>query len=199
MIWKEVLEETQDMIPQPLIRRSFLEESASIIPDECFNLGRIVEIGAHRGGTTLRLAYLAKKYNLDKVVTIDIWEDNGTKQAKLENMDSDGLEYFLNGLKHNNLLEYVEYYKEDSKILGKKWNQDIGFIIFDGSHYYEDVKQDMLIWKKFLVNKAIIVIDDFGPWGETSGPEGAANEVFLASPFYKKLYHNNTFVVLQKK
>jgi predicted O-methyltransferase YrrM len=198
MIWKEILLENEDLQPESMIRGIFLLESAECIPDECFLSGRIVEIGAHRGGTTLRLAALVKKYNLSSVVAIDIFEDNGTEQAKMEAMDERALEYFLNNVNRNNLLDYIEYYKEDSKELGKRWSEPVGFIIFDGSHYYEDVKQDMLIWKEYIVPGGIILIDDYGSWGITPGPKGATDEVFLNNPQYKKLYSSNTFLVLQK-
>ncbi len=102
-------------------------ESSNYINDECLLAGRIVEIGAYQGGTTCRLAYMAKKYNLKPIVSIDIWEDNGTNQSKLENISDDTFKIFLNNINNNGLSEYVEYYKEDSKIVGKRWNEKIGF------------------------------------------------------------------------
>jgi len=198
MIWKEILLETLDLQPSPMILGHFLIESSEYIPDECFSLGRIVEIGSHRGGTTLRLASLVKKHNLSPVVTVDIFEDTGTMQSTMEVMDYRSLDMFLKNINDNNLLEYIEYYKEDSKELGKRWSQPVGFIIFDGSHYYEDVKQDMLIWQDYIVKDGIILVDDYGCWGDTPGPKGAADEVFLSNPNYEKIYSNNTFLVLKK-
>jgi len=198
MIWKEILLETLDLRPPPMILGHFLMESSESISDECFSLGRIVEIGSHRGGTTIRLASLVKKHNLSPVITVDIFEDNGTEQARMEAMNSESLDIFLNNIKNNNLLDYIEYYKEDSKELGKRWLEPVGFIIFDGSHYYEDVKQDMLIWQDHIVKDGIILVDDYGAWGDTPGPKGAVDEVFLSNPNYEKIYSNNTFLVLKK-
>lgn len=199
MIWKQVIEENKELLPKPLIRQNFLIDSSHLIPDECFSSGRVVEIGSHFGGTTLRLALLSKKYKYKPVVAVDIWENNGTQQSKIEGMNKDGLNIFLKNMESHKVLENIEYYKRDSKELGLEWQEDVGFIIFDGSHYYDDVKKDMTIWKKFLIKDSIIIIDDFGPWGETKGPQGATDEIFLCDNNYTTIYHDNTFIVLKKE
>jgi len=129
MILKDILLETKDnkSFPLPMLLFDRFLESSNYINDECLLAGRIVEIGAYQGGTTCRLAYMAKKYNLKPIVSIDIWEDNGTNQSKLENISDDTFKIFLNNINNNGLSEYVEYYKEDSKIVGKRWNEKIGF------------------------------------------------------------------------
>lgn len=193
-----MLEETKGFWPNSMIRMDFLDEIADYVPDSCLTSARIVELGANHGGLTCRLAYLAKKNKLPNVIAVDIW-DTDHRQAKLDNISDESYNIFVNNLKSNEVKEYVNIIRMPSSEYGEIFTDQVSFIIVDADHYYDGVVKDLIFWDKHIISGGVIYMDDFGPWGGTQGPEGAAFDTLLKKDEYKIIYRAHTFCLIGKK
>ena len=54
----------------------------------------------------------------------------------------------------------LNFIKGDFNEVSKKWNKKIDILHIDGSHHYEDVKNDYETWSKFLSEDGIILLHD---------------------------------------
>ncbi len=111
--------------------------------------GEIVEIGAFKGRVTCWLVEAAQlRPDHPAVVSIDphIW---GTRQDFEKTVADLGLARL--GLR-------VHY--ADSRELGRTWSKPIIFLWIDGSHEYDDVRQDINNFAQYVVPGGLIAFDD---------------------------------------
>jgi predicted O-methyltransferase YrrM len=65
-----------------------------------------------------------------------------------------------------------------SQDIGKKWDKAIDFMWIDGSHDYEDVREDILAWSPWVVEGGIIAVHDcFDGEPPAHNPSGAGQAV----------------------
>lgn len=197
MIFKDILNETRNFMPNPMIRYEFLDELSPYIPDECIFSGRIIELGANHGGFTIRLAYMAKKYNLKNIIAVDIW-DSSHRQANMDNISDESYNIFIQNINNNFVSENIDVIKMDSSKYGNIFNEEIALLFIDADHYYDGVVKDLLAWKNKVMIGGIIYMDDFGPWGGTPGPEGACFDVLLNNRDFEIIYRNHTFCLIKR-
>jgi len=65
-----------------------------------------------------------------------------------------------------------------SQDIGKEWDKAIDFMWIDGSHAYEDVKEDLLVWAPWVVEGGVIAVHDcFDDEPPPHNPSGAGKAV----------------------
>jgi len=60
------------------------------------------------------------------------------------------------------LQDYVEFIKGTFDEVAKTWDKKIDILHIDGSHHYEDVKNDYETWEKFLTDEGVVLFHDVG-------------------------------------
>lgn len=165
--------------------------------------GDIVEIGSWWGKSAFILAWMAKHFQIGKLLCVDPWSnahlvqnekivDSGSAQVDAE----EALSVFQIGLlpfnaNHINFLnmtsaEGAQYYASEPVIVSDHFGETsyrgkIAILHIDGNHTYDAVKTDIDAWSGFVVDGGWIVFDDYlWPYGD--GPQRVGNE-FLATQY----------------
>lgn len=129
--------------------------------------GVILEIGTYKGRSALYLGLGTKDANREKVYTIDI--DNHIEEINKRLTDF--------GL-YNCVIPIVCNSWEAAKI----WDRPIRLLFIDGSHRYEDVVKDFVLFEPFVVKEGIIIFHDATLLVQPDGPIRVFNEFVLTKP-----------------
>ena len=116
--------------------------------------GEIVEVGSWKGRSTIWLAKGSKSAKREKIHAID--PHIGSYEGKKENTYAQ----FRKNIRAAGVEDHVVSIVSKAEDAAKKWKKPVRFLWIDGSHNYEDVKRDVLIWEKFLVNGGVIALHD---------------------------------------
>lgn len=143
--------------------------------------GRIVEIGSWKGRSTISLAMGSKHSNGNKVYAID--PHIGSRENKNINTKHE----FKNNIKKFSLSNYVAPLFMKSDLAARKWRngKKISLLWIDGSHEYEDVKKDFVLWEKFLIDGGMVAFHD----SFFSGPSKVIDKYVIMSGNYSKFGH----------
>lgn len=119
----------------------------------------IVEIGAAFGGSTV--VFLLSKPPGAKVYSIDpfVPDSRGGWSADIKQCRL-AVEKSLRKMDRQELLNDWTLIKDFSYNVVKTWHNQIDLLLIDGSHAYEDVKQDIEQWSPFLSEEALILLHD---------------------------------------
>lgn len=141
----------------------------------------IVEIGSYKGKSTICLALGSKAGNRCKVYAID--HHRGSPEfynsgifGKQEIWSYDD---FIQNLKNFKILDVVEPVLSTSEDAIANWIKTIGLLWVDGSHYYEYVKRDFLLWEPYVAAGGVIAFHD-SHW---DGPKRVIKEFFVKPKF----------------
>lgn len=134
-------------------------------------MGDILEVGAFQGRSTKIFCEIGVKY--DRVVhVVDPWD--GRQQGNKGAYDK-----FLANTEGCTNLIVQKLGSEDPKVLEqfKKDGVKFAFILIDGHHTYENVRNDLINFKDLLEPYGVICIDDWhGPYGFSDVIQLAAND-----------------------
>jgi predicted O-methyltransferase YrrM len=123
--------------------------------------GVIVEIGSFEGYSTIILAKAAGKGNVDEVYAID---PHTGRSCEVDGEDSpyegDTWPRFNENIRRAGVSHVVRGLKLKSEEAVEGWEKSIGLLWIDGSHRYEDVKKDFLLWRRHLVAGGVVVFHD---------------------------------------
>lgn len=117
------------------------------IASECPQDGVIVEIGSFQGKSTIALAKGAQiagarvwaiDPHYDYQVTDNTHYGEENYQALIQNIDNHGV------------ADVVKVVKQSSMDAFARWSKPIDLLWIDGSHEYDDVKQDFATWSKYV-------------------------------------------------
>jgi hypothetical protein len=137
--------------------------------------GEIVEIGAFKGRVTSWLVEAAQ-LRLDRPAIVSIDPHAWGTRPDFEKTVAD-LGLAQSGLR----VHYV-----DSRELGPTWSQPIIFLWIDGSHDYDDVRQDIDNFTPHVVSQGLIAFDD-SAGGTFPDVERAVEEWERGSNAYKRI------------
>jgi MMP 1-O-methyltransferase len=129
--------------------------AAAFSPAEGANL----EIGSFKGRSTVGLAYIARHYRLGKIVAVDPHSSPSTTDPDLKGKTS-SLADFRTNVERAGVSDHVEHQVMFSSQLAKTWIEPIRFLWIDGDHTYEGAKQDVQMFKPFLVPGAMLLMHD---------------------------------------
>ena len=116
-----------------------------------YGKGLIIEIGCYRGRSTIALGLGSKFGGREKIHVIDPLEDLEVRET------------FLKNIKLSYLSDYIIPNFRKSEDAVAEFNSRIRLLFIDGSHKYEDVKKDILLWKDNLIEGGIIAMHDYLP------------------------------------
>ena len=141
------------------------------------NQGEIVEIGSWKGKSTVSLALGIKENGSGKVYAID--HHRGSKEHGTVNT----YEEFKKNIFSFGVSDYVVPLVMSSEEANKSWQRPIKLLWIDGSHEYEDVKKDFMMWERHLVVNGLIAFHDTFFW---PGPKKVVDE-FIFGGNYKDI------------
>lgn len=121
--------------------------------------GTILEIGSYKGKSTVGLAFIAQRYGLGPVVSVDPHSapavtdfGHGSQQSSWDD--------FRTSLQTAGVESAVEAHREYSRDLARGWNRPIRFLWIDGDHTYRGSKEDIDLFRPHLASGAIVALHD---------------------------------------
>ncbi len=151
----------------------------------------IVEIGSWKGKSTVWLAKGAETGHKNKVFAID--PHHGSR-AHVSEGEEDTYSIFLANLTKAGVKNRVVPLVMSSSQAAQYWQGSVGLLWIDGSHEYEDVKYDFLVWKQYLLVGAMVALHDC----DKSGPACVAQEHLLNSDDFVITHHVGTILAARK-
>lgn len=138
------------------------EKALYILASSLKNNSTIVEIGSFKGKSTACLALGSPRST--RIYAIDTFK--GNKKDFIEGKQFKGGSFYNEFEK--NLKEIKHFYKIKplkgfSSDFGKSWEKPIDLLFIDGSHVYEDVKKDFLLFYPWVKRGGIIALHDVTP------------------------------------
>ena len=132
---------------------------------------KILEIGCYCGQTTLMIIKTLIKKNIDfEIYCVDTWSPFKVSKKKhnfyntffLKNLKNGKVfELFKYNLSCSKMLDNVKIIKGDSNDVLKKIEIKFDYIIIDGNHSYDYVKNDIYYSNKLINNNGYIIGDDY--------------------------------------
>lgn len=125
-----------------------IERMARVAAQE--NDGYLVEIGAWRGDTTVRLLRVARELDRE-VVVVDPWIP-GTQNCH----GGEFKDFLENTVAYADILIILRARSQDEEVIEALEGLQMAFALVDGSHQFEDVLSDV----RAVRNGALVVMDD---------------------------------------
>ena len=116
-----------------------------------------LEIGAYEGRSTI---FVCENFQNIKVTVVDPYIEYDEMDAVVKNSN---MEEVFERFKQNtfNFSERIDIYRNSSEDFFKKNIKKFDIIYIDGSHFYLDVKNDLINSLKIIKKNGIIILDDF--------------------------------------
>lgn len=189
--------------------------------------GDLVEIGSLSGRSAFAIAWLAARYDVGNLISIDPWENEKTEdqgeQAAILNseLDQDKTiidfnKVFLGYIASVGLLDNVGYIRDVSANAVTDYHQaihtgklstpelgdikvagEIAMLHIDGNHRYDHVCTDIRTWEPFVMPGGWVLLDDY-VWAFGDGPKRAGDEL-LASGRFDVAFSMSDTLFLRKK
>jgi hypothetical protein len=169
--------------------------------------GRVVELGAYQGRSTVCLAagLVARNIRSRPLLSVDTHKGSQEHQpggfafdpTTLSRVSGavDTLPLLIWNLKRFGLLSMVEIAVQTSHQAGQSFQDDIRLLFVDADHSPEAVQNDWTIWKKHLDPSACVVLHDVGGW---PGPTCLA-EMLLTSGDYVLVKQVGSALAIQQR
>lgn len=139
----------------------------------------IIEVGTWLGASAINMAKITKELNLETTIyCVDTWlgaeefwtslSNTAERDLKLKNGYPTVYNDFLANVVEHNMQDTIIPIPNTSSIgyhILKHYNISADLIYIDGSHAYEDVKNDITCYAKLLTQDGIIFGDDMS-WSE---------------------------------
>ena len=160
-LWNRI--ESWQLIQGWFYHPEFYQQVVATMP----KVATAVEIGAWRGRSTCCLASLIKQSGkFIKLYSVDTWNgsDEQTHRDIIEDMPLDLFEDFKENVKMCDVEDVIIPMKMTSVEASEEFEDgSVDFIMIDGAHDYESVKQDIEAWMPKLAKNGMIAGDDYSP------------------------------------
>ncbi|MEW8287098.1 MAG: class I SAM-dependent methyltransferase [Candidatus Thiodiazotropha endolucinida] len=170
--------------------------------------GDLVEIGSLAGRSAFALAWLAERYELGNLISIDPWSNQAIeaqgRQAEILNRDLEAIDfkrifrvYISNislltnaGYIRDSSAKAIDHYKQ-AAMEGTLMSPQLGTIAvtgkisllhIDGNHDYDHVRQDIDAWTPYVMPGGWLLLDDY-VWVFGDGPKKAGDELLHSNMF----------------
>ena len=120
--------------------------------------GRVLEIGAFQGASTIVLSRTSRYAGDDYIWTVDPF--TSPSETDPEIAESSCYPTFLNNLRATGEEPYVRVHRGLSQELARRWNEPIRALWIDGDHTYAGAKQDFDLFSPHLSDGAMIAFHD---------------------------------------
>lgn len=124
--------------------------ASGVPPDAC-----IVEVGSHRGRSTVALALGAKGAPVYAIEPHEVFE--GMYGAKFGPEDRKA---FFENMLRVGVVEDVRLVNLSSEVVSQGWTRSIGLLWLDGDHTIEGVRRDFEAWAPFLKPGGVVAFHD---------------------------------------
>lgn len=156
--------------------------------------GVIVEIGSYRGRSTCALA-LGSKGRQVAIYAIDPQEEFVGEYGGIYGKD-DRKEFFKNILKLD-LVNRVRLINLQSQDVSKCWESSIDLLWIDGDHRYEEVREDLFCWSKFVKPEGLIALHD--SLNPDQGPYKAIRDLIKADKSFRIVDQVLSITLVEKR
>lgn len=167
--------------------------------------GDVVEIGSLMGKSAFVLLYLAWRYRIGPVLTIDPWKSDTAIQRQSPNefqalvnewdfdVLSEGFAVNMIPLRTNDHAHLRQASENAFKVYANgeaivspmggrvAYSGKIAIIHVDGNHDYNCVKKDCELWLGRMLPESWLILDDYS-WSHGDGPYRAGNELLHDEP-----------------
>lgn len=141
-------------------------EFYSAVVDSLPASGRVVEVGAWRGRSTGCLASLVKRSGkaID-IYVVDTWEGSPAEHAHrdiIRSLDTTLYDDFIANMKMCGVDDVIRPLMKTSVEASRMFDDEsVDFVMIDGSHDYDSVREDILHWLPKVKRGGIIAGDDY--------------------------------------
>lgn len=123
----------------------------------------IVQIGTFRGKSACYLAEGARCGRGAHTYAIDPWDLAGNDDGKHGYAAAETMADCLRQIMAMDLGAWITAIRGFSVSVARTWSgHPVGLLFIDGSHRYEDVRDDYAAWLPHLTQDAVVVFDDYG-------------------------------------
>lgn len=140
--------------------------------------GNIVEIGSYEGRSTLYLARAKQISGSGRVIAIDTFKGS-SEHRKFGDIDT--YDSFMSNMQRMRTADVIDVKRGYSYDIADDFNEDIDMLFIDGSHEYEHVKRDFIMWAPKVRENGIIAFHDMIDW---HGPAAVFREYILNNRDY---------------
>ena len=126
--------------------------------------GAVVEIGSFEGYSTIVLADAvngqSEIFSIDPHTGIFCEADEYEIDNSEDHTEPDTWSKFNSNISDAGVDDKIKTLKLKSETAVMNWKKPISILFIDGSHKYDDVKKDLLLWKPFLIPGSIVIFHD---------------------------------------
>lgn len=158
----------------------------------CSGKGVIVEIGSWKGRSTVWLGYGSKEGNHVKVYAVD--PHTGSSEHRLFGRVWT-FDDFMENIKWNHLEDVVIPLVTNSESAVHLIAEPVEMIFIDGSHEYEDVKNDFQLWYPKIITGGVLALHDVTTF---PGPARIAEEFIQHSDNFTDITIVDSMLVATK-
>lgn len=124
--------------------------------------GVVMEIGSFEGYSTIILAKALANRGAGVIMyAIDPHTGKGSETDERESLSVvDTWPRFSENIRQAGVSDIVRGMKMKSEEAAEGWEKPVELLFIDGSHKYEDVKKDFLLWRPYLVPGGVVLFHD---------------------------------------
>lgn len=185
--------------------------------------GDLVEIGSFCGRSAFALAWLAERYRIGSLISIDPWSNHAIEeqgpQAEILNKDIQNIDFekiFRIYISNLSLLNNAGYIREVSVKAIDHYHHAatvgllksprlhaiptagrISLLHIDGNHDYMHVRQDIDTWSPRVISGGWVLLDDY-VWPFGDGPKRAGDELLASHQFDQAFVMGDTLYLRKR-
>ena len=159
--------------------------------------GDIFEIGAYKGKLTLLLATFLRK-EIELLLVNDIFDNQAL------NISRSGIDANLNDFTKNMKLLFEDpdflrlFIKKSSDLTTEETTTNIRMFSIDGGHSEQETYDDMILASKAIIDKGVIIVDDFYNTDWPGVEKGVAKYFSVYNDLAPLIYFFNKFIFIKK-
>lgn len=164
------------------------------LAQQCTGKGVIVEIGSWHGRSTIWLAAGSKAGKQIKVYAVD--HHQGSPDIDKNKCFGDTYNIFLSNIHLAGVQDIVIPIRLKSSEAYVQVNEPVELLFIDGSHCFDDVFNDFMLWQQKVIAGGIIALHDVT---YLDGPQKVAHRCILNSEQYSDFHLVDSILLARKK
>ncbi len=170
----------------------------------------VVEIGSWLGKSTIVLGNALVGKTGATLACIDPFDASGDQrsagryQSDAKRLNSSIREAFEKNLNRAGVRRVVEIFQGYSSQVAERWAKPVDMLFIDGNHAFEAVRDDFLMWSRFVKAGGIVAFHDTyfepveGAESYHAGPGLVIKQYALPDPTWQRVCHIGSLFVLRK-
>ncbi len=159
---------------------------------------RVVEIGSYKGRSTVAIGLALSERHGGHCVSVDPHAPTGKESYVREHGGADTFDEYLANIRRSGVERYIESVRATSEVARASYDgTKIDVLFIDGSHDFEDVKNDIALWTPLLKRSSIVAFNDpFSP-GVNRAIGAYIAMRFRVTAFVDAYHVNNTLFLVE--